>query len=185
MVAIEVLKPLQEAEESVLEKANELIVCCNDCEAARNTLQAAISEYNSVRERIQKEIWEKKEMGWCRRCKKACPKKDLTILYVEEEVKTVTYPHEEYETTRVLQRLCRDCFDLLTSYPEKQCSKVKEKDGEFLIYQSGEWHPLSQRQITQVQIELSRVPEEAYTIGKRIYSDFNLGELSIGEKKII
>ncbi|MFC1663625.1 hypothetical protein ACFL0A_00640 [Patescibacteria group bacterium] len=175
---------MEEIEEEILEKAGIFKKARTAFEKAKRDLEREVVDYQDKRERLQREAWEKENLGWCQKCDKFHPKESIRLLYTEGL-------YRDYTPYKRLQSFCKQCAELLLSCPRGdtdkfQCYKAKEEKEGFVIFVSGKWIPIPELEHTTIKIEREYISEEDYQFGKNIQLDDRLNlSLKIGGKEIL
>lgn len=158
---------------------------------AEDALGEAIKNYRTERERLQREVWAREKLGWCQRCEKFYPEDSVGLLYTEGNEWHGSEYAQHYSFYKRLQSFCESCMEKILSRPrggeEKfQCFKAKQQDGQFFIFISGEWEPLSEPKDTIIEIERGYIPEKEYCFGKPTqYTTWPSFKLKIGGEEIL
>lgn len=184
----EINETLELAEEKVRQAATSLRIVEKELELKEDKLIEAIEDYDTTREKLQREEFAKKELEWCHGCKQYHPKENISLLYTEIMEKQ-GYPGI-YVPVRRLQSICKECREISLSRSYKTEEKFKcylaEKRGEeFFIFVFEKWVKLSDPEDVSIKIEREDIPAVEFTVGEVIDYELNPLVLTIGDEKVI
>lgn len=180
---------LTELEEQIRKKAKVYANIQETLGAAAKDLREVVHEYQSTREKAQREVWAREGLGWCQRCDKFHPRRNIRFLYTVGRESYGSHGYESYGLYKRLRSFCRSCAEKMFSSPrggesEFQCYKARRTKEGFWIFVSGSWQPLPDPERVCIDIERGYIPQSEYIFGKEIEFSGYPQELTIGDETI-
>ena len=181
---------LKGEETKIREKAEKFKIVRDAFTDTGFALKKAVEDYNAKREKLQREDFASKALGWCQECEKAYPETSIVLLYTEGIERHGSHQDKYYSLARRVQSFCNDCAKIGLSHPhggeyQFKCFLAEKRGEEFFIFVSEKWIPISKLEDVLINIEREDIPKEEYTFGKDIDYEICPFELTIGEDKVV
>ena len=181
---------LKGEETKIREKAEKFKIARDAFTDTGFALKKAVEDYNAKREKLQREDFARKALGWCQECEKAYPETSIVLLYTEGIERRGSHQDTYYSLARRVQSFCNDCAKMGLGYPhggecQFKCFLAEKRGEEFFIFVSEKWIPISKPEDVLINIEQEDLSEEDYDFGEKIVCMSGPLRLKIGEKKVV